>query len=606
MAEHQDRIILPGFGRPLDDYKQDERPDFDHAIRDLCQSLGVVLRERRMIDFINQISDKPEWDRKVFDEDIVSKWMAEACVWKEELNDDYLSAAMFDYCIRELRDKAAYFQKSQMVCVLDCETAIVKSDTAVSQDLMNALRQNVRALEEVPDSAKDWHPGSDHKVLDLLHPSLFPLVHGKSRALPYRTVPLDSCTRFIGEGEIVNPELHTKVVDRWDYKGQLKPWGNFQWLPSNVQFEDGRPSITSYINNLHPHDHKELYGALEGFLAAAIPLWNECLSWDVPRLRIKHENFSDEDFTVPNGVTYTPSEQDMIDACLPDMPMDLRPRTLQEARDQDLTYTDGFVDWFEQNRVLIQLEPEHFRSREDWREQTKPRVVDLQKDFAKSGLQVIFKLANIHLTPEGPEYTGGSWHIEGALNEHISATALYYYDEENITPSHLSFRQSVESVNITGSAAQGEYHSAELYFGVEYDDPAIQKLGSVLTRSGRLLTFPNVLQHKVQPFRLADPTKPGHRKILAMFLVDPHIPILSTANVPPQRRDWWADELRNVPPFHALPLEIFNNILEYVDDFPMSWEDAVEVRQKLMNERGALTDRVDTFMRNETYSFCEH
>ena len=43
-----------------------------------------------------------------------------------------------------------------------------------------------------------------------------------------------------------------------------------------------------------------------------------------------------------------------------------------------------------------------------------------------------------------------------------------------------------------------------------------------------LLAFPNVVQHRVSPFRLADPTRPGHRKLLALFLVDPHIRILST------------------------------------------------------------------------------
>jgi hypothetical protein len=41
--------------------------------------------------------------------------------------------------------------------------------------------------------------------------------------------------------------------------------------------------------------------------------------------------------------------------------------------------------------------------------------VDLMKDYAKRGLQVIVKLANIHLTPEKPEYGGGTWHVEGQL-----------------------------------------------------------------------------------------------------------------------------------------------------------------------------------------------
>ncbi|KAH7493850.1 hypothetical protein FOMA001_g19 [Fusarium oxysporum f. sp. matthiolae] len=59
---------------------------------------------------------------------------------------------------------------------------------------------------------------------------------------------------------------------------------------------------------------------------------------------------------------------------------------------------------------------------------------------SSSQIQVIVKLANIHLTPEKPVYNGGSWHTEGLLNEHIVSTALYYYDSENITDCTLDFR----------------------------------------------------------------------------------------------------------------------------------------------------------------------
>jgi hypothetical protein len=42
-------------------------------------------------------------------------------------------------------------------------------------------------------------------------------------------------------------------------------------------------------------------------------------------------------------------------------------------------------------------------------------MVDLKKYFGNEGLQIIVKLANIHLTPEKPEYDGGTWHVEGQL-----------------------------------------------------------------------------------------------------------------------------------------------------------------------------------------------
>jgi hypothetical protein len=127
-------------------------------------------------------------------------------------------------------------------------------------------------------------------------------------------------------------------------------------------------------------------------------------------------------------------------------------------------------------------------------------------------------------------------------NEHICATALYYYDNENIAPSRLAFRQQSsrdECDDLNYPQDQHEWFW-EVFHCVN-NLPAVQQVGAVLCTEGRLLTFPNILQHQVQPFTLADPTKNGHRKILALFLVDPGIRIISTANVPPQQRDWWSE-----------------------------------------------------------------
>lgn len=101
MADPQARITLPGFGLPLDDLlrwaRDDNKERFPHAISDYFATDGLTVRERRMLDFINKITDKPEWDSKVFDDDIVSKWRTEACRYDESLGDEYLSNAMFNY-----------------------------------------------------------------------------------------------------------------------------------------------------------------------------------------------------------------------------------------------------------------------------------------------------------------------------------------------------------------------------------------------------------------------------------------------------------------------------------------------------------------------------
>ena len=129
-------------------------------------------------------------------------------------------------------------------------------------------------------------------------------------------------------------------------------------------------------------------------------------------------------------------------------------------------------------------------------------------------------------------------------NEHICATALYYYDNENISSSRLAFRQqsSIDGIDEM-NYPQDEHQWLWEVFGCRNNTAAVQEIGSVSCKEGRLITFPNILQHKVCPFRLADPTKKGHRKILALFLVDPGIRVISTANVPPQQRGWWSEEV---------------------------------------------------------------
>lgn len=92
-------------------------------------------------------------------------------------------------------------------------------------------------------------------------------------------------------------------------------------------------------------------------------------------------------------------------------------------------------------------------------------------------------------------------------------------------------------------------HWLKYYYGtnVTRRGASVQNYGSVKTPKGRLLAFPNTFHHRVSSFRLADPTKPGHRRFIALWLVDPHCPTISTANVPPQQQNFgqslsWGDQ----------------------------------------------------------------
>jgi hypothetical protein len=176
-----------------------------------------------------------------------------------------------------------------------------------------------------------------------------------------------------------------------------------------------------------------------------------------------------------------------------------------------------------------------------------------------------------------------------------------------VTESRLAFRQQTED-NTRGNILYEQEHHQWLpeVFGCEQGGPTVQYVGDVITKEGRLLTFPNVYQHRVEPFQLLDKSKPGHRKILALFLVDPHIKIISSANVPCQQREWWAQEILGHGLYHKLPAEIQNEIIHHVDDFPIGLEEAKELRLELMEERKAFVKRHDGQFTSETFSLCEH
>ncbi len=275
----------------------------------------------------------------------------------------------------------------------------------------------------------------------------------------------------------------------------------------------------------------------------------------------------------------------------------------------------------------------------------------LHKHFREKGLQVIVKMASIELTPENPEFAPGGWHVEGMMNEHIVGTALYYLDSDNITDSHLEFRAMTSSYQDDWEVGQDAYHWMESVYGNSLGGGSgvcVQNYGAVNTPQGRLLAFPNIFQHRVSGFKLADPTKPGHRRFIALWLVDPFTRVISTANVPPQQAEWWADSVfgavatdeeagaawSTMPPEvrqmlverglageklaagekqgavgAKLPAELLQMVREQVGDgkdLPMTRAEAEEHRAVLMKERSAFQKEARESWSTATYSFCEH
>lgn len=176
----------------------------------------------------------------------------------------------------------------------------------------------------------------------------------------------------------------------------------FQSIPCHtaVSLNDQFHRITSYINNLHPRKHQELYVIIEQIISHAVPLWNMTLT-----------PFNDPGFRI-SRIEYP---KPMYDPDPETMPADMKPQQGPDEDDDD--YDERIWEWAEEFRRehIVQPEPGTFALPEKTINKDTAQAVDLKRDYGHRGLQVIVKLATISLTPEKPSYDGGSWHIEGQL-----------------------------------------------------------------------------------------------------------------------------------------------------------------------------------------------
>jgi hypothetical protein len=112
----------------------------------------------------------------------------------------------------------------------------------------------------------------------------------------------------------------------------------------------------------------------------------------------------------------------------------------------------------------------------------------------------------------------------------------------------------------------------------------------------------------VSPFSLADPSKPGHRKILALFLIDPKMRIISSANVPPQQEEWSRGRRDLVDGLlgERLPVELQEMVRKDLPKSVMSLEEAKEYRLELMEERKWKAQEQNVAFTGGEFSLCEH
>lgn len=124
------------------------------------------------------------------------------------------------------------------------------ADGLVDGALAARLRADVQRLCD--SEPVDYHPGSGTRVRDLVHPSLFPFIEGRS---------------------VLQQPVPARATPSYDRFGRLFEASRYQWLPTPFQVAaDGKVTAASYINNLDRTRHAAAYDDLAALFATALPL----------------------------------------------------------------------------------------------------------------------------------------------------------------------------------------------------------------------------------------------------------------------------------------------------------------------------------------------
>lgn len=662
-------IHVPGFGDVPLTYPgvryRDRGPDKGHAsFADGAAGRfqldpPLTAREVAMLRLVNDLTDRDGWQDQDGAE-AEARWAA----WRAEaLARPVVSAAAWEWCRREVREHAAAQRKDGYVVIFDAGAGVCKADGLVPETLQARLCAQLEALL----GPKSRPPGLTHQI----DPSLHPLLWGRTRVLSAGgTVDLEHCIERCGQGKI-SPD-HTTLqhiphyrrtalgqqvllsLGRWRTRFSLRAAPRCvsrtcQWLPCEVECQpddstagssgaaeaaaagagsrSSRVRITSYINNLHPVQQKELYRSIEEVLVLALGPFSDILIYNhtarYPRRILKWavswkpkatpDSTSGEGADDPGPETLDDGVSDCEDPeqrIVHHGPIVLAQSDISPQQHAAWRQTHSwehpepgseplsYEQWRHGRRatcIIRSLEGPHLLDPPSLDGSSLPPPgqgsygVALEELAAKSGLQVIVRASSIDLHPSRqPRHYGTAWGLQGLVNDHIAASAVYCYSAANVTEPRMGFRGSVSLRDVFDR--YGEADAAHL-FGLgdvrrQYRQNCLQSLGSVVIRPGRLIVWPNVLESRMGKMQLQDPTRPGHLRFLTIHLVDPMVRICSTRNVPPQQAAWWTEEaLKNVPfAEHQIPPEVVDLVRQNIHDWPMSEAEAEKGRQEVEQE----------------------
>ncbi|KAJ2507358.1 hypothetical protein IWW47_001141 [Coemansia sp. RSA 2052] len=454
------------------------------------------------------IRAKPDWMETLKDAETCADWAAEAKA--KELTD-----VEFRYVLDELVYYLSLHSPGSNVR-LSAADGVWLSDSLIDIAMINELKNYATILKSTPSCQKDWHPVGKSHILNLIDPSLFPLIYSRSKlcrqpcASPQAALNPGAPGEFPGSiykwhEMLSGSDYYTPPLPLWYIQSDLS---NFSWLPSEFRVADnGAVTIKSYINNLHPIKHAAFYLTIASVFSKFLPLLEQVVT-DLVHLR--------QPRIIPDQSKYYQSD---------------------EPKPEDEEYFGHKGCMLFPLHVLVCPQPKPF---------VAPACPASPYRLCGWCLQAIVRMSSIELMPEMLIYGGKDWSMEGLYSECIIATGIFFYDMVNVSQRSLQFCKPLCSWE---HAEDPNIELVQKAYGIMLDDIMSggrlisPELGPVDIKNGQCVVFPNILQHKVPELELADRTKPSHCKMLKFYFVDPTTHIPSTEIVPLQQQEWYFEDI---------------------------------------------------------------
>lgn len=488
---------------------------------------GLLERDRTMVQGIAEVTNLKDWQNRREEWKSQVYWLL-ARAWTNHV--DITRAEIFerlDLLIKVEKEHGFISSFGQDMCVPVGEGLIPASiDAALKSFAERNARPDreywqVRATDgEVRHSSDFWG------IQTFLDPAMYAVDRYRTKTLASGEVDSTGPWKSMGQGSV---DVTMKVFEAAE-SPKDDMLSQFQRLPSQVKIQDGHAKITSYVNGLRPDD-VAMCSIFEKIMDRVLPMWQQCIDGAFMRLQ-PVLNLGD------NAMDYRLSSPAA------------RPATA------DLMNLDSNL------QVIIQGE-------------TIDRAL-------------AFKVTEDD--ERNANYSKGWWRSAGSAAEHVCAVAIYCYEADPHTDVYLDIQAPLDCDYLelflktsTPDGPEGEGTRKRIlrslgidpFFSMmrqaeiaDYEKPPVnsEALSMLSLRPGRIIVIPACFFYRIRVHG-----KPGRCGLLTMSIIDPGRPILSTARVPPQSRDWLPLLIRKMPWFSRLPEELWKLICSFLE---MAWREA--------------------------------